>query len=856
MYRYTLLVLTIGISTLLSGQTSHQVTVSSNTFSPITLSIEVGDTVVWTNTGGSHNVNGTTDTYPDNPAGFGNGDASADSWTYQFVFEQAGTYNYRCDPHFSQGMTGQIMVNMPATAGIVISEIMYNPPGADSDLEYLELYNGGNTAVNLIDYSFNGIDFTFPGFNLNAGDYVIVAVDSVFFTNTFGVPAFQMHGGALANGGEQIQLLDGMGAVVDEVDYAPDGAWPAPANGLGAALVLCDPAADNSDPANWAAARTSTGVFIEGFEIFANPDGSGQCATGPLVAFIDPEMTVREDADTILIPLGLTQGDPMGSANIVDVVIGMGSSAVAGVDYAYTPSQIVFPEGSVSDTVMVKLVIIDDLELEMLDTIVMELEVVSPQTSIDVFGASTLIIIQDNDAIIPDLAITEIMYNPPESGTDSLEYIEIYNFGDTPADLTGYTFTSGVNGTFPDFVLGAGEYVVVALNPDAMLNQFGVTALPVSGALSNGGELIQLSNPGGTVVVEVAYEDGGSWPTDPDGGGSSLVLCDPMADPGDGANWSASTTDANLIINGTAVFASPGAADSCSPPTNGSYPSYDIGIVNTINENGVADSIGVDAELKGIVYGVNLRPGGLEFTLIDSDGDGIGAFSNSDDYGYTLAEGDEVSIQGSIGQFNGLTQINIDTIALVSSGNALLDPVVVTTLNESTESQLITLENVKLADPAEWNESGSSFNVTLTDDVNTYTVRIDSDVNIAGTAAPAGTFNITGIGGQFDNSDPYTEGYQLLPRYLEDIQLLNQTVDPELGRFIQIYPNPTSSWLQLNLREHFDALRLHNAFGQEVLRKYDPQADERLDVRELPQGVYILTFVKGNTIWSTQIVKQ
>src|SRR5690606_18090272 len=34
------------------------------------------------------------------------------------------------------------------------------------------------------------------------------------------------------------------------------------------------------------------------------------------------------------------------------------------------------------------------------------------------------------DLTAPAIVITEIMYNPPESGTDSLEFIELYNNGD------------------------------------------------------------------------------------------------------------------------------------------------------------------------------------------------------------------------------------------------------------------------------------------------------------------------------------------------------------------------------------------------------------------------------------------
>ncbi len=90
------------------GQTTHQVAVRSNTFTPKELTITVGDTVVWTCTQGVHNVNGNKATFPANPASFGNSLAS--NWTYSFVFTSPGVYNYQCDPHVDFGMMGKVTV--------------------------------------------------------------------------------------------------------------------------------------------------------------------------------------------------------------------------------------------------------------------------------------------------------------------------------------------------------------------------------------------------------------------------------------------------------------------------------------------------------------------------------------------------------------------------------------------------------------------------------------------------------------------------------------------------------------------------------------------------------------------------
>jgi hypothetical protein len=54
-----------------------------------------------------------------------------------------------------------------------------------------------------------------------------------------------------------------------------------------------------------------------------------------------------------------------------------------------------------------------------------------------------------------DLVITEIMYNSPESGPDSGEFIELYNKGTTGINMNNYTFTLGVSYTFGNVTINA-----------------------------------------------------------------------------------------------------------------------------------------------------------------------------------------------------------------------------------------------------------------------------------------------------------------------------------------------------------------------------------------------------------------
>ena len=102
-------------------QINHSISNVGTTWSPSSLTIEIGDTVTWTNTGGNHNVNGTQSTFAANPESFGNSVGAG--WTLEHVFTIAGTYNYQCDPHASMGMTGTITVEASNTGVSTLNPI-------------------------------------------------------------------------------------------------------------------------------------------------------------------------------------------------------------------------------------------------------------------------------------------------------------------------------------------------------------------------------------------------------------------------------------------------------------------------------------------------------------------------------------------------------------------------------------------------------------------------------------------------------------------------------------------------------------------------------------------------------------
>tara|TARA_R110001592_G_scaffold313768_1_gene589221 strand:+ start:1750 stop:2328 length:579 start_codon:yes stop_codon:yes gene_type:complete len=97
-------------STLIFAQTKYTVVVENFSFTPANLVITQGDTVVFDNVQGFHNIDGAQATYPSNPESFDNsGDGSA-PWTFQYIFNVPGEYDYRCGIH-TTSMFGTITVN-------------------------------------------------------------------------------------------------------------------------------------------------------------------------------------------------------------------------------------------------------------------------------------------------------------------------------------------------------------------------------------------------------------------------------------------------------------------------------------------------------------------------------------------------------------------------------------------------------------------------------------------------------------------------------------------------------------------------------------------------------------------------
>lgn len=724
-------------------------------------------------------------------------------------------------------LTLLVVIQIMSSAQVVINEIMYNPPEPGTDtLEYLELLNTGNASVDLEGYSFGaGVVYTFSSYSLPPGGYVVVCKDATRMMEVLGVSALEWTAGSLDNAGESIVLLDDLGFTVDSVSYSDQAPWPGlPTDGNGSSLVLCDPVGDHNDPSNWQAAATATGIFVNAIEIKANPMAASGCT---------------QAADKALILTGVFDAQPSNAGakgvelytleNIPDLSIyGIGSANNGG--------------GS------------DGVELTF--------PAVSATAGQFIYVAADSALFRDYFGFDADYISSAVNIN----GDDAMEVFEntivIDVFGDINQDGTGqdWEYLDGwvyrVNGTGPDgniFEPDHWIYSGIAALEGAPTNELAPTPFPI-GSYNPMGQVVLLANDDQVSVpqnmsIEIEVQKNDFKP-------NPILTFEILSGPDHGNA---------TITNGDAITYDP-ETDYCGPDNltyrlcdvDGCdtasvfievicpkvYPVYPIGLVTTVNASGVLDSLQIECQLEGVVYGINLRPGGLQFVMIDDQNDGIVVFSPLS-FGYTVQEGDRIIVQGRIIQYNGLAEILPDTVWSIASGQMLFPPTETTQLDESSESQLLRILNVHIVDPSEWSNTSPGFNVRITNGNDTMTMRIDDEVDLFGTAAPTGTFHVTGLGTQFDQSSPYFDEYQILPRYAMDIDLVNSILTPEEAVWA-IWPNPTSGMIRLESEVPLEFIHILDAHGRSMDLNQSNGAERiwQVDLSDMTQGFY---WIQGTT---------
>jgi len=139
----------------------------------------------------------------------------------------------------------EAVFSVTGVQSIVVSEIMYHPPGGE-DFEFIEIKNISGYHLDISDLSFvDGIYFSFAGSavtELNNEAYVVVVKSNAFFASLYNTNDILIAGeyeGKLANSGERIEIQGVGGQTLVSFIYSDD--WYPTTDGGGYSLVIVNP---------------------------------------------------------------------------------------------------------------------------------------------------------------------------------------------------------------------------------------------------------------------------------------------------------------------------------------------------------------------------------------------------------------------------------------------------------------------------------------------------------------------------------------------------------------------------------------------------------------------------------------
>lgn len=498
-------------------------------------------------------------------------------------------------------------------ARLQLTEIMYNPPGANlvdgDEFEFLEFKNAGTKTLNLSGLHFaSGITFQFPvGTALAAGDFFVLARNAAQFTNKYpGIPLRGIYTGRLDNAGEPLRLVSPIGGTILSVTYNDRAPWPVTADGSGYSIVPVNPNAnpDTNEGRNW---RNST--FPGGSPGADDPAPviSPVLVNEILTASVAPQLDSIElfNPGTATVDLGgwFLSDDP---GKPRKYRIADGTTIAAGGFLVVTEAQ--FNADPLATNSF-------SLRAEGDQVYLFSANLAGDLTGFShgfSFGASdpdatfgryllstgeedfpaqstaTLGSANQGPKVGP-VVINEIQYHP-EFGGD--EFIELRNLTAEPValfDPSAPTNTWRINGVgfnFPENVtLGANAFLIVTrADPTGFRSKYNVPAQvpvfgPYAGELQDSGERLELQKPGmpdtnsavAYITVDaVRYNDKAPWPPAADGSGPSLQRRNSFAYGNDPINWEG-------------ALSTPGVPFAAGSPPVITTPPADLTAVATFN---------------------------------------------------------------------------------------------------------------------------------------------------------------------------------------------------------------------------------------------------------------------------------
>jgi hypothetical protein len=426
-----------------------------------------------------------------------------------------------------------------------------------------------------VDKDIEGITFIFDAQTLAPGERIVVVKNREAFQSRFGSgvriaagddglggPDGEF-GGGLGNGGEQLTLEDGNGAVIQQFSYNDSGRWPGRADGGGSSIEVLDPQGDYNDGDNW---RSSS-------EFGGTPGSAG---LGPDNRLVFNEILAHTDPpDVDMIELMNTTSSAIdingwylsdSNANYLKYRIVENDTRVPpGGYYVLTETQFADALGGLSSYQGEELWLIESHSsgrpVRFVDRVDFKEGTENgvsvgrwPNGEGGLFAMDQRTFGTENTGPKPgEVIISEVHYHPVDPDgidgpldADLFEFVEIYNRSVSAVDLSTWQVDGGIEFPFAQGTLiNPGQTLVVvsfapedASSAELFRAQYGLSSTvrlvgPFSGQLANNGEPVRLEWADEPPAVQpdfipwiledrIDYDDEAPWPETADGLGDAL----------------------------------------------------------------------------------------------------------------------------------------------------------------------------------------------------------------------------------------------------------------------------------------------------------------------------------------------
>ncbi len=203
--------------------------------------------------------------------------------------------------------------------------------------------------------------------------------------------------------------------------------------------------------------------------------------------------------------------------------------------------------------------------------------------------------------------------------------------------------------------------------------------------------------------------------------------------------------------------------------------------ITTIQE-ARGQALGTVAYVTGVVIDAGTNSGNSRVIFDGTAGVVVRSFDVGNESA-PLVQGDSIVVSGGLSEYGNLLQIEESPVVLnlISQGAELPNPqeITIAEIGEIYESELVVIRDVQFSEPGgTFGGGGTAGNFEIFDATGSVVFRIGNSAHpLVGSQVPTGTFDITGIIGQF------FDDYQFSVRDANDLALVTQGsggINPEL----------------------------------------------------------------------------